>query len=90
MVAQKTKMKNIICTMGWPKLLFSRVTGFMPPTSIMASRPARLGQTISMNTQPYSTTRNTPTRRIPSGVRGSTGSSRPKPNMMHRQTRLWT
>ena len=52
MVAQNTKMKNIICTMGWPKLLLSSFTGVMPPMSIMASSPARLGQTISMKIHP--------------------------------------
>ena len=50
MVAQKTKMKNIIWTTGSPKLLLSSIMGFMPPMSIRASRPARLGQTISIQT----------------------------------------
>ena len=52
MVAQNTKMKNIMTTMGSPKLLLSSMPGFMPPTSMSASRPAMLGQMMSMKIQP--------------------------------------
>lgn len=89
MVAQKTKKKNIMTTMGSPKLLFSRTTGFMPPTSMSASRPAMLGQMMSMKIQPYSTPRKMPTRLMPSGVSGSMGGIRPTPNMTARQMAEW-
>ena len=52
MVAQNTKMKNIMTTMGSPKLLLSSMPGFMPPMSMSASRPAMLGQMMSMKIQP--------------------------------------
>ena len=52
MVAQNTKMKNIMTTMGSPKLLPSRATGFMPPTSMSASSQAMLGHRMSMNIHP--------------------------------------
>ena len=52
MVAQNTKMKNIMTTMGSPKLLLSNSPGFRPPIRVMASKPAMLGQMMSMNIQP--------------------------------------
>ena len=76
MVAQNTKMKNIITTMGSPKLRLSSATGFMPPTSMSASNPAMLGQTMSIKIQPYSRPRKTPISLMPSAVNGgSTGGS---------------
>ena len=69
------KIKNIITTMGSPKLPFSSAFGFMPPISINARRPAILGQTISINTHPYKTPKKIPIKFIPNGVRGSTAGS---------------
>ena len=71
MVAQNTKMKNIITTMGSPKLRLSSATGFMPPTSMSASNPAMLGQTMSIKIQPYSRPRKIPISLMPSAVNGS-------------------
>ena len=85
MAAQNTKMKNIITTMGSPKLLFSSSPGFIPPIRVNASRPAMPGQMMSMKIQPYSTPRKIPMRFMPSGVRGSMGGNWPKPNMIARQ-----
>ena len=71
----RTKMKNIITTMGSPKLRLSSATGFMPPTSMSASNPAMLGQTMSIKIQPYSRPRKIPISLMPSAVNGSTGGS---------------
>ena len=89
MVAQKTKMKNIIITSGSPKLVWNNSLGFMPPMSMSASRPAMLGQMMSMKIQPYSTPRKMPIRFIPSGVNGPMGVSWPQPNMIRRLIREW-
>ena len=71
----RTKMKNIITTMGSPKLRLSSATGLMPPTSMSASNPAMLGQTMSIKIQPYSRPRKIPISLMPSAVNGSTGGS---------------
>lgn len=54
-----------------------------------ASRPAMLGQMMSMKIQPYSTPRKMPIRFIPSGVKGVMGVSWPQPNMIRRLIREW-
>ena len=56
-------------------MAFIMPESFMPPTSMSASNPAMLGQTMSIKIQPYSRPRKIPISRMPSAVNGSTGGS---------------
>ena len=89
MAAQNTKMKNIMTTVGLPKLWASTCCGGRPPMSASASMPAMLGQMISMNIQPYSTPRKMLMSAMPCAMSGGYGGSSLTPNMTARQTREW-